>query len=103
MDIREEKKKYRRIVKLAKEAYTFSEKKELSKPIFEKLEKEDYFINSKIVLAYWSMGDEVATREFVLKWYKEKTILLPCVEGDILKIRVFEGMKSMRKERLIQY
>lgn len=97
MDIREEKKKYRRIVKLAKEAYTFSEKKELSKPIFEKLEKEDYFINSKIVLAYWSMGDEVATREFVLKWYKEKTILLPCVEGDILKIRVFEGMKSMRK------
>lgn len=97
MDIREEKKKYRKLVKLAKEEYSFSQKKELSKPIWEQLEKEDYFINSKIVLAYWSMGDEVATHEFVKKWYKEKTILLPCVEGDILKLRIFEGMGSMRK------
>lgn len=97
MDIREEKKKYRKRVKLAKEQYSFSQKKELSKSIFEKLEKEDYFINSKIVMAYWSMDDEVSTREFVKKWYKEKTILLPCVEGDVLKIRVFSGMDSMRK------
>ncbi|MFA7082633.1 MAG: 5-formyltetrahydrofolate cyclo-ligase [Bacteroidales bacterium] len=97
MDIREEKKKYRKQVKLAKEQYSFSQKKELSKLIFEKLEKEDYFINSKIVMAYWSMDDEVATREFVKKWYKEKTILLPCVEGDVLKIRVFSGMDSMIK------
>ncbi len=97
MDIREEKKKYRKQVKLAKEKYSFSQKKELSKPIFEKLEKEDYFIKSKIVMAYWSMGDEVSTRDFVIKWYKEKTILLPCVEGDVLKIRVFSGMDSMRK------
>ncbi|MFA6806240.1 MAG: 5-formyltetrahydrofolate cyclo-ligase [Bacteroidales bacterium] len=96
-NIKEEKKRYRKEVKLAKEGYSFFQKKELSKPVWEKLEKEDYFINSNIVLAYWSMSDEVRTHEFILRWYKKKTILLPCVEGDILKLRVFEGMETMRK------
>ena len=95
-NIIEEKKRFRKLVKLKKEEYSISQKKELSNPIWEKLEKEDYFINSNIVLVYWSMSDEVRTHEFILKWYKKKTILLPCVEGDILKLRVFEGMDSMR-------
>ena len=96
-NIIEEKKRFRKLVKLKKEEYSISQKKELSNPIWEKLEKEDYFINSNIVLVYWSMSDEVRTHEFILKWYKKKTILLPCVEGDILKIRQFEGIESMKE------
>jgi len=97
MDIKEEKKKYRKQVKEAKQKYSLIEKKELSELIWEKAEKENWFINSKTILAYWSMEDEVHTHDFILKWYKEKTFLLPCVEGDILKLRLFEGIESMKE------
>ena len=76
MDIKEEKNKYRKQVKEAKQKYSLIEKKELSELIWEKVEKENWFINSKTILAYWSMEDEVHTHDFILKWYKEKTFFL---------------------------
>lgn len=96
-NLKNEKAELRKHIKELKKKYSFEQKKEISKPIWEKIEKKDWFKNSKIVLAYWSMMDEVYTHDFVIKWYKEKTILLPCVEGDILKLRQFEGIQSMKE------
>lgn len=97
MDIREQKKEIRKQIREIKKTYSLKEKKELSIPIWEKIEKEDWFKNSKTILLYWSMDDEVYTHDFILKWYKEKTILLPCVEGDDLRLRIFEGIESMKE------
>lgn len=97
MDIREQKKEIRKQIREIKKTYSLKEKKELSIPIWEKIEKEDWFKNSKTILLYWSMDDEVYTHDFIIKWYKEKTILLPCVEGDNLKLRIFEGIESMKE------
>ncbi|MDD3663009.1 MAG: 5-formyltetrahydrofolate cyclo-ligase [Candidatus Pacebacteria bacterium] len=95
--LKNEKIELRKLIKELKKAYSFEQKKEMSKPIWKEIEKKDWFKNSNIVLAYWSMKDELYTHDFVIKWYKEKTILLPCVEGDILKLRQFEGIESMKE------
>lgn len=59
------------------------------------LEQEELFQSSNVVLLYWSMDDEVYTQDFVKQWYKDKTILLPCVDGDDLKLRQYQGESSM--------
>ena len=61
-----------------------------------KVEALSSFRKAKVVLLYWSMEDEVQTHEFVEKWYKEKTVLLPCVDRDDLKLRQYTGQKCMR-------
>lgn len=97
MDIKEQKKEIRKQIREIKKTYTLLEKKEFSIPIWEKIEKEDWFKDSETILLYWSMDDEVYTHDFILKWYKEKTILLPCVDGENLKLRIFEGIESMKE------
>lgn len=60
-----------------------------------KVEQLESFQKAHIVLLYWSMDDEVATHEFVNRWYKEKTLLLPCVDGDDLKLRQYTGPECL--------
>lgn len=96
-NIRKEKSELRKLIKELKKVHSFEQKKEMSKPIWEEIETKEWFKDAKVVLMYWSMKDELHTHDFIIKWYKEKTILLPCVEGDILKIRQFEGIESMKE------
>lgn len=49
------------------------------------------FHKAKVVLLYWSMADEVQTHEFVEQCYRKKTVLLPCVDGDNLRLRQYTG------------
>lgn len=93
----EQKKALRKAIREKKKEYSLEEKKELSRPIFETIEKEKTFKEAKVVLCYWSMDDEVYTWDFIDKWYKEKTILLPCVLGDDLLLKQYEGEESMVK------
>lgn len=97
MSIKEDKKKIRDIVKEKKKEYSLEKKIEISKKIMSSLSTKDYFQKSKTIAFYWSMPDEVFTHDFILSWYKEKRILLPCVENDILLLREFKGMETMRK------
>lgn len=96
-NIRKEKQELRKLVKELKKDFSFEEKKEMSKPIWEEIETKEWFRKSKFILMYWSMKDEVHTHDFIMKWYKEKTILLPCVKGDILILKQFEGIESMKE------
>ncbi|MBI9069380.1 MAG: 5-formyltetrahydrofolate cyclo-ligase [Salinivirgaceae bacterium] len=66
-----------------------------SELIFSHLENQEYFKNAKIILAYWSMNDEVHTHSFIEKAYKNKNILLPSVNGDDLLIKEYKGIESM--------
>lgn len=53
------------------------------------------FQQARVVLLYWSMADEVQTHNFVNKWYKDKVLLLPCVDGDDLLLRQYTGPECM--------
>lgn len=95
MDINSQKNELRRIVKQRKKEFSNEKKLAASALIFEQLEQLPEFIEAQTVLLYWSMKDEVQTHDFVLRWYQKKNILLPIVEGDVLRLRKFTGMDCM--------
>ena len=92
-----DKKELRIQIRAAKKAVPFCEKLSRSRAIMSKVEELDRFREAKVVLLYWSMEDEVQTHAFVEKWYKSKTILLPCVDGDDLRLRQYTGADCMRE------
>lgn len=58
-----------------------------SAKIWDSLAKMEQFISAGTVLLYSSMSNEVCTDEFIAKWSKTKTVVLPVVEGDDLVLR----------------
>ena len=67
-----------------------------SQSIFQTLVNKPDFQNAQTILCYWSMPDEVHTHDFVMQWYKKKTILLPVVQGNELELKIFQGLDSMQ-------
>lgn len=67
----------------------------MSRSVWMQVEREEVFKEARTVLAYWSMDDEVFTHDFVCKWAEMKTILLPCVRGEELDIRYFDGKENL--------
>lgn len=63
--------------------------------LLEKLEQYPKFEAARTVLLYYSLADEVQTHDFVEKWHRQKTILLPVVKGDVLELRVYTGKQSL--------
>jgi 5-formyltetrahydrofolate cyclo-ligase len=78
-----------------KKSYSDIEKREKSVKIFSKLEKLQVFIDAKYIFIYWSKDDEVKTQDFINKWCKTKSILLPVVENNHLIIRKYTNSKNM--------
>lgn len=95
MNIDDRKKEIRRAIRALKREVSLEDKKERSKKILENLENNQSFRDSKTVMLYWSMDDEVYTHDFVLKWASEKKIILPCVKGDLLELRLFRGLENL--------
>lgn len=93
----ETKDEIRKRIAEKKKEFSESELKSLSSTIMEKLEDNVVLKCAKTVLLYYSLPDEVFTHDFVEKWSKEKTILLPVVKGDELEIRVYTGRECMQK------
>lgn len=91
-----EKKELRRWIKTLKAQYSLEQKKCMSQEVWGQLEKQPLFQNARVVLLYWSMDDEVYTHDYVLEWAASKKVLLPCVKGDMLELREFRGMDSLR-------
>ncbi|MGN1214127.1 MAG: 5-formyltetrahydrofolate cyclo-ligase [Bacteroidaceae bacterium] len=67
----------------------------LSNKILAKVEELPEFRNAEVVLAYFSLVDEVSTHTWVDRWSHEKTILLPKVVGDSLTIHKYSGRDSL--------
>lgn len=95
MDIYQQKKELRKKVKLLKQEFSMEEKKQLGNAIFKTLESLSVFQKATVIMAYWSMDDEVYTHEFIQKWSQEKRIILPVVKGDELELKEFTGVEQM--------
>lgn len=93
--IAEQKNALRRKIKTRKQLHSIAERFDKSAIIFEKVEQSEAFIEASVVLVYWSMADEVHTHDFVQKWAVQKTMLLPVVDGDNLRIKAFTGIENM--------
>lgn len=90
-----DKKEFRKHVKLLKQNYTELQKEQKSEIIFNKIENLDVFKNSKTILIYWALPDEVQTQSFILKWADKKQFILPVVNGDILEFKLFKGLDQL--------
>lgn len=93
--IDDQKKEIRKRIRIKKKEYSLDQKKKKSKIIFEKLEQLDCFSDAEIVMAYWSMNDEVFTHDFIQKYIGNKRFILPVVNGDILLLKEFIGTADM--------
>lgn len=91
-----DKQELRKIVRAAKKAVPLCDKQQRSLSILQQLEALPQFQQARTVLTYWSMDDEVYTHPFVEKYASSKTILLPCVDGDDLRLRQYTGPQSMQ-------
>lgn len=78
-----------------KRAVSPEEKLCRSNTVMHRLELDPDFKVAHVVLLYWSMDDEVQTHDFVERWYQEKTLLLPCVDGNDLRLRQYTGPECM--------
>ena len=90
-----DKTEIRRRMRELKRAVTAEEKLRRSETVMRSVEQLPEFQRARVVLLYWSMADEVQTHAFVERWYKEKTLLLPCVDGDDLVLRQYTGPECM--------
>lgn len=93
--IDDQKRIIRKEIKLIKQNYSMQQCKEMSIPILKKLEELPEFKEANTVMLYWSMKDEVFSHEFVSKWAKKKKVILPCVKGQTLDLKVFEGVENL--------
>ena len=93
--IDEEKKRIRREIRNLKKAVTLEEKTSRSIAILDKVEQLPEFASAKNVMLYWAMADEVQTSDFVIKWAVSKRVILPCVNGTDLDLRVFRGVEDL--------
>ncbi|PKP21051.1 MAG: 5-formyltetrahydrofolate cyclo-ligase [Bacteroidetes bacterium HGW-Bacteroidetes-21] len=94
-DINALKKEFRRKVKECKLQLSEEDKILKSKKVFAQLSDMEIFKKAKIVMMYWSMSDELQTHEAVLNFAKTKKIILPVVQGDVLELRLFNGIENM--------
>ncbi len=90
-----DKKEIRKEIRELKKQYSLDDKKRMSVSVWNQVEQDKTFLESKTVLAYWSMDDEVFTHDFVTRWADKKTFLLPCVRGNELDIRYFDGAEKL--------
>lgn len=94
--IMQEKKILRKQISSVKKLIPLEEKIRRSDAVMERLLEHPEYKKSKKILFYWSMDDEVFTKQTVIQAYNEgKEVYLPVVEGDNLRIRLFEGAAAM--------
>lgn len=92
-----EKAKIRRRIRNKKNILSDMEKVQSSSTVFEKIEALPEFITAKSVLLYWSLPDELPTHSFIVKWCKQKQMLLPMVKGDKMLIKPFTSTDELRR------
>lgn len=62
-----------------------------------RLEETKLFQSSSCIAIYHPLPGEVETADFIEKWAREKTILLPIAEGDDLRLVRYISKNSLKK------
>ena len=65
--------------------------------VWTRVEANLRFRQAASVLLYWSMPGEVETHNFIRRWHNKKNIILPVVDGNRLRLALFEGEQSLRR------
>lgn len=69
---------------------------DLSEKILKRLEETDLFRQASSIALYHAIPGEVQTATFIEKWYLNKQLLLPVIEGDDLHLVPYRGKESLK-------
>ncbi|MFO7810806.1 MAG: 5-formyltetrahydrofolate cyclo-ligase [Candidatus Delongbacteria bacterium] len=94
-EIIQRKKALRKEMKKIKKALTGEQRKKKSASVMGKIEQHPAFRRAEKIFIFWSMDDEVDTRDFVLKWSHRKKFILPAINGDELHLKEFTGVHKL--------
>lgn len=89
------KKQLRKQIAQEKRRHDHTELTISSSALLKQLEQHPQFVAAHTVLLYYSLPDEVQTHAFIEKWYQQKRILLPAVQGEELELRLYAGRQSL--------
>lgn len=98
MNIREEKKRMRTEISILKRNISPDEKQKESNDVITKIEDDQCFKKSSVILAYWPLDDEPDIRPLINRWEKLKKILLPKILENKLILIEYKGEKNMTAE-----
>lgn len=90
------KKALRKKIKLLKSDLSRSGRKIRSEAVMRRLEENTYFIKARTIFIFWSMDDEIDTKDFILKWSDRKKFILPAINGDELHLKEFSGVHKLK-------
>lgn len=90
-----DKSEIRRLMRQRKKALAPDEKQLRSDAVMRRMEQMPQYAASRVVLLYWSMADEVQTHALVERTWRDRTVLLPCVDGDDLCLRQYTGPECL--------
>ena len=99
-NVTSEKELIRERIKKKKQQLTDNEKEIEAANVFEKIEALPEFINAHNIMIYWSMPDELPTHDFIIRWSKKKTMLLPVVKGEDMLIKPFSTKEELKQGSL---
>lgn len=91
------KKELRHYVRTLKDEHTPDEKRQMAETVCTRILMHPRVKEANVILAYWSLPDEVDSHELVNElWKQGKRILLPKVISNTeMTIHEFQGMESM--------
>lgn len=92
-----DKKETRKHIRALKKEFPSEARHRESARIWEQLEQHPLFQQSHCIFIYWSMDDEVYTPDFIRKWQNQKEFILPCVVGDELELKRFDGEQVLKE------
>lgn len=96
MNISEQKQLLRKEIAQLKRSYSTTELNSFSIEAITRLEQSDIFHAATSVAIYHAIPGEVQTSTFIEKWYKQKTILLPVINGNDLQLLPYKGKESLK-------
>ncbi len=98
MSIIEEKRRLRKEINMLKSVMQSGDKERECRNVIAQLESDADFKMASVVLAYWSLDDELDVRPLIKKWAGIKKFLLPKIIGKELELIEFKGEEQMVKE-----
>ncbi|HXK50847.1 MAG TPA: 5-formyltetrahydrofolate cyclo-ligase [Clostridiales bacterium] len=89
------KKNIRKRIRELKKELSETERRARSLPVLRKLETLPEFLSANIIFIFWSMEDEIDTRDFIVKWSDRKKFILPSVNGVELLLKEFNSVNEL--------
>ncbi|MBQ9417172.1 MAG: 5-formyltetrahydrofolate cyclo-ligase [Bacteroidales bacterium] len=90
-----DKQAVRKQMRAAKRALSPEERLRQSEAVAARVEQLPQWAEARTVLLYWSMPDEVQTHALADRWLGRKRVLLPCVDGELLRLRQYTGRQCL--------